>query len=395
MKRIKSHPLVAITLKTLWRRKGSSIILTVVMLVAVLANIILYGLQIRQEAAISEMVANTQIRCTVTNAKGSDVDDLGVGSFYVDMLVGLRHSRDCFLDEYVKDVRAFAREKLAVPAGASVCRIYSRDSDPDLQAINGGSVSFYDDWSEDCLTGSEFVCLVTEDLLPEAHSDSDGKTYITITRQGGTDTTLQIVGTVAGSMSRQIYCPFYTSLLYGESEAFDLVSCSFTIKDNRILEESKQALYSYFVYPSSVAANDYMTAGLLVHDEIYLQSLSKLESNLATLRVLLPALIIITGCVGFLSAYLTNRGRKKELAVMRCMGIKWRRVFLQVFLEQGLLAVFGCAMGMLLAVLLRETFSAGTWGQIAVLLTVDLLGAAIAALQISSVNVMKLMKVED
>lgn len=80
---------------------------------------------------------------------------------------------------------------------------------------------------------------------------------------------------------------------------------------------------------------------------------------------------------------------------MRCMGIKWRRVFLQVFLEQGLLAVFGCATGMLLAVLLRETFSAGTWGQIAVLLTVDLLGAAIAALQISNVNVMKLMKVED
>ena len=52
-------------------------------------------------------------------------------------------------------------------------------------------------------------------------------------------------------------------------------------------------------------------------------------------------------------------------------------------------------MGILVGVLLREAFYAITWVILATLLTINLLGAALAALQISSVNVMKLMKVED
>ena len=64
--------------------------------------------------------------------------------------------------------------------------------------------------------------------------------------------------------------------------------------------------------------------------------------------------------------------------------------------EDGyMLAVSGCAMGILVGVLLREAFYAITWVILATLLTINLLGAALAALQISSVNVMKLMKVED
>ena len=126
-----------------------------------------------------------------------------------------------------------------------------------------------------------------------------------------------------------------------------------------------------------------------------MNSLEELQDNLSILRVILPALVVITGCVGFLSAYLTNRRRKKELAVMRCIGIKRGGVFRQVFFEQGMLAVSGCGMGILMGVLLREVFYPATWVILATLLTINLLGAALAALQISSINVMKLMKVED
>lgn len=395
MKRSCAGPPFRLMWKTLLRRKGSSFALIAAMLVAVLASIILCGLQARQEAAMADMVRNTQIRCVVTNARGSGVDDLDVGSFYVDMLVGLRHSRGCFLDDEVKDVQALACEKLSQPSGAEVRRIYTTTSDPDLLAINGGAVTFYDGWSADCLMGHEAACLVTEDLLSQAQEDSSGKAYLTITRRDGTETTLQVVGTVSGQMSRRVYCPFYTSLQNGSDEAFHLTSCSFSIRDNRRLEESKQALYEYFAHPSPAASNSYLTAGLLVQDEIYLNSLKELQDNLSILRVILPALVVITGCVGFLSAYLTNRRRKKELAVMRCIGIRRGGVFRQVFFEQGMLAVSGCAMGILVGVLLREAFYAITWVILATLLTINLLGAALAALQISSVNVMKLMKVED
>ena len=295
MKQANAYALPVLMLKTLLRRKISSVILTAAILIATLASVILCGLRIRQETAITEMIKNTQIRCTVTNAKGSGVDDLNVGSFYVDMLTGLRHSRGCFLDEYVEDVQALAVEKLAQPAGAEIRRIYTQTSDPDLQAINRGTVVFYDDWSDECLMGSAVVCLVTEDLLQETRSDSSGKSYITIARQNGVEITLQVIGTVAGQMSRRVYCPFYTSLHNGESETFQLASCSFTIRSNQILEESKQKLYEYFVHPVSTASNSYMTAGLLVHDEIYLRSLGELQNNLAVLQVILHTLVAITG----------------------------------------------------------------------------------------------------
>lgn len=393
MKQKKSNAQLTIMLKTLLRRKTGSIILVAVMLIATLACIILYGLQARQVAAIADMQDNTQIRCTVTNAQGSGLDNLEVGSFFMDMLTGLRHSRDCYLDEYVKDVQATAWEKLSRPGGAELHRIYTVDSDPSLQAINGGKVEFFAGWSEECLKESAPVCLVTPDLLEEAQSD--GKTFITVVREKGSETTLEVIGTVTGSISRRIYCPFYANLLDGASEAFSMASCSFTIRDNHILTETKQALYEYFEHPSPSQTNQFTTAGLLVHDEIYSQSLKELQDNLVMLRVILPVLILITGCVGFLSSYLSNRRRKKELAVMRCIGIKRRGVFWQVFLEQGLLAVCGCGVGLLLGLLLGEALSSGALGLIAILLAIDLLGAAVAALQISSVNVMELMKVEE
>lgn len=395
MKKKLVHPRAAVTLKMLLRRKGSSIVLATAMLAATLASIILCGLQARQEAAIAEMVENTQIRCTVTNARGSGVDNLEVGSFFVDMLVGLRHGRDCYLDEYVKDVRALAWEELAQPAGSEVRRIYSPDSDPDLSAINGGAVHFYDGWSEECLMGSEQVCLVTEDLLEEAQADGSGEVYVTLVRKGGTEVMLKVIGTVAGQMSQRIYCPFYTDLQNGDSEAFPLASCSFTIRNNQLLKESKQNLYEYFAHPAPLASNSYTTAGLLVHDEIFLSSMEEFENNLSLLRIILPVLVIITGGAGFLSAYLTNRGRQKEFAVMRCIGIKRLSVFLQVFLEQSFLAVCGCGVGMILGLLFGENIFLSTLGLVAVLLAVCLLGAAGAAWQISSVNVMKLMKVEE
>lgn len=61
MKRSCAGPPFRLMWKTLLRRKGSSFALIAAMLVAVLASIILCGLQARQEAAMADMVRNTQI----------------------------------------------------------------------------------------------------------------------------------------------------------------------------------------------------------------------------------------------------------------------------------------------------------------------------------------------
>ena len=66
MKQANAYALPVLMLKTLLRRKISSVILTAAILIATLASVILCGLRIRQETAIAEMIKNTQIRCTVT-----------------------------------------------------------------------------------------------------------------------------------------------------------------------------------------------------------------------------------------------------------------------------------------------------------------------------------------
>ncbi len=395
MKKAKLHPLFWMTWKTLLRRKGSTLITIAAMLMASVADIVLYGLQERQEKALAEMVVNTEIRCTVTNCRGSGVDDLNVFSAFTDMVVGFRHSVGCYLDDYVKDVHALAIEALTEPAGVELRRIYSQDSDLDLQKISNGSLSFYEGWGAENLKGNEQICLITEDLRQQVWTDEQGVEYLNITRENGTEIALRVVGTAKGQMKQRVYCPFYADLSKGISETVLLTSCSFTIRDNTALEESKQALYAYFCQPSPAGVNSPLIAGLLISDEIYLQSMEEFQSNLALIRILQPILIAITGCVGFLSAYLTKRKRKKELAVMRCMGVKRKGVFCLLLSEQAALTLCGYALAAVIGTALHETFSSGLLQMLGVLLAVALLGAAAAALQISGVSVMKLMKVEE
>ena len=49
--------------------------------------------------------------------------------------------------------------------------------------------------------------------------------------------------------------------------------------------------------------------------------------------------------VGFLATYLTTRSRRREFAVMRCIGRKKHSIFWQVFSEELLLALLGAAIG--------------------------------------------------
>ena len=86
--------------------------------------------------------------CTVTNAKGTDSGNLQMLSAFVEMLEGKRRLRECYLDDYVKNVRAKAKMSLEKPEGATLSRILSIDSDPALSQAEGVYVQFFEDWEE-------------------------------------------------------------------------------------------------------------------------------------------------------------------------------------------------------------------------------------------------------
>ena len=236
------HALESVTLTAMLRRWTSSLLLIAVTAASALSAMILQNLTIRQENALSSTIENTTISCTVTNAKGTDSGNLQMLSAFVEMLEGKRRLRECYLDDYVKNVRAKAKMSLEKPEGATLSRILSIDSDPALSQAEGVYVRFFEGWEEEDLRGQEQVCLISSDMF------TDGK-YITVAADMGESARLRIIGTVANGPSNEIYCPYFMSWSEGVSVAFLTDSCSFDIRNNQKLEESKSYIYEWFVRP--------------------------------------------------------------------------------------------------------------------------------------------------
>ena len=309
-------------------------------------------------------------------------------SAFVEMLEGKRRLRECYLDDYVKNVRAKAKMSLEKPEGATLSRILSIDSDPALSQAEGVYVQFFEDWEEGVLRGQEQVCLISSDMV------TDGE-YITVAADMGESARLRIIGTVANGPSNEIYCPYFMSWSEGVSVAFLTDSCSFDIRNNQKLEESKSYIYEWFVRPDLSNQMDGLTFGVLIHDETYQKNIEEIQANLSMLHLLLPVLIIVCGGIGFFASFLATRGRTKEFAVMRCLGMKQCKIFGLVMGELSILAFTGAFFGIAGGILLEGEIQTSALLHAALMTGIFLLGSAAAALRITSINVMNLMKVED
>lgn len=375
--------MLRVILSTIRHQKWRSLLMIFSSGMIVLAVCILSGLVQRQEAKLSELIRDTKINCIVTDSKGTNSEDLGMLSFYVDMLTGRRHERGCYLDEVVIDVRALASQKLDSPEEHDLRRILSLDSDPLLSS--GVRVQFIDGFDETILRSEEDVCLIPELM------ETDGQDALTVTL-GTNRKTLKIVGTVAGVSTDSIWVPFYFKWVGDLSSAFPVQSCSFTIRDNARLEQTKDDIFTWFSRPSVSNGADVEPFGVLVQDQTYLESLNKLKSSLEVLRLLLPLLAVLGTVISFLATYAMTRGRQKEFAVMRCLGLRQRTIFSMVLLEQLILILMGGSIGMCFGLLLGAAVHAA---RICGILLLYLLGTATAAMGITRINVMQLMKTED
>lgn len=386
--------LFRVSAAALWRRKGASLLLLLLSALGVFSAALLQNLALRQQESMTEMIKNTLIRCVVTDANGTLSDNLAMPASYVDRLLGGWHDRGCYLDEAVKNVRAKSAMPLNSPRDVTLCRILSLASDSAFDEVSGAQAVFFDGWSEDALAGTERVCLLPESMLPQARTDGDGSLWLDVSA-GEVNTSLRVIGTVSGQAGGTVWCPLYIQLRDGISESFRIDRCSFDIRDNARLEENKKIIYDTFVSPKLANTSGETKFGVFINDEEFTGSVQEFESNLKTLRLLSPILLVLFAGVGFLAAYLTTRGRKREFAVMRCIGRKQLGITLQVFLEQLFLALVGAALGVSIALLIEGGYPLSALTRAGTLLGLFLFGAAAACLMVTRVNVMKLMKTED
>lgn len=386
--------LFRVSAAALWRRKGASLLLLLLSALGVFSAALLQNLALRQQESMTEMIKNTLIRCVVTDANGMLSDSIAMSASYVARLLGGWHDRGCYLDEAVKNVRAKSAVPLNSPRDVTLCRILSLASDSAFDEVSGAQAVFFDGWSEDALAGTERVCLLPEFMLPQARTDGDGSLWLDVSA-GEVNTSLRVIGTVSGQTGGTVWCPLYIQLRDGISESFRIDRCSFDIRDNARLEENKKIIYDTFVSPKLANTSGETKFGVFINDEEFTGSVWEFESNLKTLRLLSPILLVLFAGVGFLAAYLTTRGRKREFAVMRCIGCKQLGITLQVFLEQLFLALVGAALGVSIALLIEGGYPLSALTRAGTLLGLFLFGAAAACLVVTRVNVMKLMKTED
>lgn len=387
MKKGKSPSLHQVTLLAMCRRVGRSILLIALAMLGVFSSMVLLNVVTRQEEGVEAVQKSTAIRCTVTNARGMSSERLEMTPEIVDKLLG--RTDDKILSQYVDKVEAKATSAMVLPQGYNLCRIFSFQSDSRLDTLNGVTITMLGDWTEEAFRTDQKICLVP--LGTEVQSKG-GKQYITAQLSGGEEETLEVVGTVEGGPEAVIYCP-YDMVLSG-NVTFLVESCSFIIKDNARLEESKNVIYSAFVQPSKDNVNNGKTFGVLIDDELYTQNMVDYETNLAILQLLLPVMVGLCCFIGFFVSYLSTKGRIKEYAVMRCLGMSRGLIFLLVFEELFVLTIVGSGLGFLTGYILdggltREAVSIG-----GIVMGALLGGAFIAALRVTSINTMKLMKVE-
>ena len=381
-----------LSLRVLLRRPGASLLLAAVAALGVYAGCGLHSLVIQQQRAIEETIQNTVIHCTVTDVRGMNADNLNLFSTYVETLLGRRAYRDPGLvdiDQAVANVRAKADWELSRPFQTTLCRLLSQDSD---SRLDGAHIQFEPGWSEEDLLWDEMVCLVPEGM--ETAGD-----YLDVVAAAPIEASphLRVVGRISGGPDNVIYCPFFMPWEEGASNAFTIRSCTFDIRNTARLEECKEKLFStpFFAVPSVNATPDGFAVGVLVHDEVYLKSLEELRSNLDMLKLLQPLLLVLMGGISFFAGYLVNRRRKREFAVMRCLGMRGRAIFGQVLGEQLALGLAGGGLGLCAALLTGMEIRSGGLAFSGAVVGMFLLGAVVCAGVAASGSVMKLMKTEE
>lgn len=381
-----------------WHQKSRSMLMIFSAGLIVLAVLLLGGLTDRQERELDALIQDTKIRCVMTDPRGTGSDNLNMISAYVDNLLGNRHDRGCYLDEYVTDVQALSIQSLIRPYGCELRQITAFGADECLSHLERAQIQLYNGWEESTFLSGDGVCLLPETLFltcaDSIQEDETGVKWISIANENSIKQ-VQIIGSFTGGNQSAIYVPFGFTWQEGISESTLVRACSFTIRDNTRLEEAKQQLYQYFCKPSVANGPDAAPYGVLVQDQTYLESLTRLEGSLSTLRRLIPVLGVLGCCISLIATYVTTRSRRKEFAVMRCLGMSRWQIFRIVFSEQTVLALLGGSAGIGIGWMVEGVPELGALVKAGLVIVVFLIGAAMATIRVTSVNVMKLMKVED
>ena len=86
----------------------------------------------------------------------------------------------------------------------------------------------------------------------------------------------------------------------------------------------------------------------VIDDKEMVQTVDNIQNNISFMRMLRYALFLLVFFIGFISAFMTMRTRKTEIAIIRSLGTGKVRTFFMFFLEYAAIGLAGVLLAMVI-----------------------------------------------
>ena len=283
--------------------------------------------------------------------------------------------------------------------------------------LDDKDITFIDGSGPEQLEGDEPVCIMRDrDLaLWELNAgDTIDITLFNITYpndnavkdlRGGGTYTVKIVGTSreiikpdAERRSMQVIFPvkWLQKLCHQRGTMFFADSARFQVAKplemNAFKDEMKELGLMSVISQAKPAQKG---IALIVSDETFIKSATRLKENISLMKAFMPFLLIVVGLVGFVVSYLLLHSRKPEFAVMRSLGVSKRGCFMILFIEHAFLDFIGSVLGILAASMFIGMTAAFAAAVVALFFVFYMAGTSVALAMLNRFSVMEVLSALD
>lgn len=208
-------------------------------------------------------------------------------------------------------------------------------------------------------------------------------------------TNFEIVGSLqlpeSKGASFDVLLPLKTerSIYLKNNVPFFADSASFYIDPLRINDFVKEMRSMYFMRVADTAEFSHDGIALSVNDSNFIISASQLRQNMDTLEGFLPFILVIMIGIGYIASFLLLQSRKKEIAIMRSVGVSRKACFAIIVMEQLIVALIGVTAGSILAAVWLSASAWMIFESMAIVLSCYIAGTCVAMWRTGRVNVME------
>ena len=302
-----------------------------------------------------EIYHQIDVNCTITNLTGTASQELDISNIILNDFTGYLAPKSTSMAAYLENIQVRSTQHFAFNSkDYTLTAITSPAIAPELWPDNGCSIEWLEGYGESIFSGSEFVCVIPEELFKKLEepvirlslTSNQNKSYLNVATKDF-DGELTVAGVAYGIEENMIYCPWNTLMdiwaYMGQLE--DATALHGTLKNNDDLENFRALAAESYPVPDPNADPASWDLALDIDDSQLKQAELTLRNSLRVNDLSRMLVFALTAGAGFLIGFLMIRSRKREIALLRTLGTANFQVYISFSLEQSLCAVLGALIG--------------------------------------------------